>query len=120
MWATAEQVHAFHGWELWAEDQYAISCGNDEFLYCELIDTKVYVRKDYIAEDVLKTEDCLLGHVINLFEGGAQLLLEIQLCAQRYPEHKTMYLPFHHSVVGKVEPKVSIEVLDLEYFESLL
>ncbi len=120
LWAKAEQVKFFHGWELWAEDQYASSCGDDEFLYCELMDTKVYICTDDMVKNQSKENYCLLGYVINLFEGGAQLLLEIQLCVQRYPQHKTMYLPFHSSIIGRVERRVSIEILDLAYFESLL
>ncbi len=138
-WQSPEQIKPFHGWELWVEREYASLCAEGEFLYCELVGAKVYARQGSATgwdatergdSQIECAEYRVLGRVSRLREGAAQLLLEIEPDPQRYPAqegHKPFYLPFHHCVIGRIQrnddsngPPLSMEVLDIEYFEALL
>ncbi|WGK70236.1 hypothetical protein P0082_05085 [Candidatus Haliotispira prima] len=134
-WEQPEQIRPYHGWELWVSREYATPCQEGEFLYCELSGAALYTSNN--PDDnpdktgAQKTGKYLLGHVTKLLEGGAQLLLEVQPNPERYPstgKRQPLYLPFHNSVIGRVQrnapeeapPDLSIEVTDLDYFEALL
>ena len=134
-WNAPEDVQPYHGWELWVDDEYAAQCEEGEFLYCDLIGSVVYTYQKIEISHADWPTFVFLGFVSGLLEGSAQLLLEIELYSKRYPQEQSIYLPFHDSIIGQVQwqeikqlnsefkaeaPRLSIEVLDLEYFESLL
>ena len=118
-WHAPEPIRPFCNWELWAAAEYASPCAEGEFHYCELVGAELYAE-DHNGRRVV-------AWVADLLEGGAQLLLELKLNPRYYSLTVPFYLPFHGSVIGKVERtkysdlqgKLSMELLDLEYLEAL-
>lgn len=129
-WHAPEPIRAFCNWELWAAAEYASPCCEDEFRYCELAGAELYTESSEGRR--------VVAWVCGLLEGGAQLLLELKANPRYYSGGGAapFYIPFHSSVIGKIErraaeslcgqlerpgalSRLSMELLDLEYFEDL-
>lgn len=125
-WQAPEPIRPFCNWELWAAAKYASPCREGEFHYCELVGAELYAETGEGRR--------VVAWVCGLLEGGAQLLLELKVNPRYYLPAAPFYLPFHSSVIGKIEreghsdlgqPKplnecrLSMELLELEYFEAL-